>query len=168
MSNHFNNINYNFSIIQNISYTVTSSKVIPILTYWRLLAPSVFWHSEKRDQPPWEQQISRRRGTRKCKVTCVFYNWMFSYCKEHNHKEMSTETTVENVEEWTWCLTFTETTRLIRDGEKEGWGELWRWGERDIIYVSLHCPRQNDSCIKMGRDESHFNVALIMRDKVTR
>ena len=27
---------------------------------------------------------------------------------------------------------------------------------------------QNDSCIKMGNDESHFNVSLIVRDKVTR
>ena len=36
------------------------------------------------------------------------------------------------------------------------------------IYVSLHCRHQNDACIKMGSDESHFNVLLIMRDKVTR
>ena len=41
-------------------------------------------------------------------------------------------------------------------------------GEREIIYLSLHCHHQNDSCIKMGSDESHFNVALIVRDKVTR
>ena len=27
---------------------------------------------------------------------------------------------------------------------------------------------QNDSCIKMCSDESHFNVSLIVRDKVTR
>ena len=39
-------------------------------------------------------------------------------------------------------------------------------GERDII--SLHCHHRNDSCIKMGSDESHFNVSLIVRDKVTR
>ena len=49
--------------------------------------------------------------------------------------------------------------RLIRDGEKGG-------GE--IIYLSLHCHHQNDSCIEMGTDESHFNVSLIVRDKVTR
>ena len=41
-------------------------------------------------------------------------------------------------------------------------------GEREIIYLSLHCHHQNDSCIKMGSDESHFNVSLIVRDKVTR
>ena len=34
--------------------------------------------------------------------------------------------------------------------------------------VSLHCHHQNDFCIKMGSDESHFNVSLIVRDKVTR
>ena len=36
------------------------------------------------------------------------------------------------------------------------------------LYLSLHCHHQNDSCIKMGSDESHFNVSLIVRDKVTR
>ena len=49
--------------------------------------------------------------------------------------------------------------RLIRDGEKGGKG-AWRWGEREIIYLSLHCHHQNDSCIKMGSDESHFNVSV--------
>ena len=33
-------------------------------------------------------------------------------------------------------------------------------GEREIIYLSLHCYHQNDSCIKMGSDESHFNVSV--------
>ena len=41
-------------------------------------------------------------------------------------------------------------------------------GEREIIYLSLHCHHQNDFCIKMGSDESHFNVSLIVRHKVTR
>ena len=39
---------------------------------------------------------------------------------------------------------------------------------REIIYLSLHCHHQNHFCIKMGSDESHFNVSLIVRDKVTR
>ena len=30
----------------------------------------------------------------------------------------------------------------------------------EIIYLSLHRHRQNDSCIKMGSDESHFNVSV--------
>ena len=29
------------------------------------------------------------------------------------------------------------------------------------IYIPLHCHHQNDSCIKIGGDESHFNVSLI-------
>ena len=33
------------------------------------------------------------------------------------------------------------------------------WGQREI-YLSLHCHHQNDSCIKMGSDESHFNVSV--------
>ena len=45
---------------------------------------------------------------------------------------------------------------------------VWRWGKRGIIYLSLHCRSQNDSCIKMGSDERHFNVSLTVRDKVTR
>ena len=37
------------------------------------------------------------------------------------------------------------------------------------LYLTLHCHQQNNSCIKMGSDESHFNVSLIaIRDKVTR
>ena len=36
------------------------------------------------------------------------------------------------------------------------------------MYPSLHCHHQNDTCIKMGSDESHFNVSLIVRDKVAR
>ena len=41
-------------------------------------------------------------------------------------------------------------------------------GKREIIYLLLHCHHQNDFCIKMGSDESHFNVSLIERDKVAR
>ena len=44
-------------------------------------------------------------------------------------------------------------------------------GDEGRIYnyrISIHCHYQNDSCIKTGSDESHFNVSLIVRDKVTR
>ena len=37
-----------------------------------------------------------------------------------------------------------------------------------LLYLSLQCLHQNDSYIKMGSDESHFNVSLIVVDKVTR
>ena len=33
-------------------------------------------------------------------------------------------------------------------------------GEREIIYLSLHCHHQNDFCIKMGSDESRFSVPV--------
>ena len=33
-------------------------------------------------------------------------------------------------------------------------------GERDYIYIPLHYIHQNDSCIKMGSDESYFNVSV--------
>ena len=31
---------------------------------------------------------------------------------------------------------------------------------REIIYLSLHCHHQNNSYIKMGSDEGHFNVSV--------
>ena len=55
------------------------------------------------------------------------------------------------VSKQTWCLTSTETMRLIRDGEKGGGGEEgMEVGEREIIYLPLHCHHQNDFCIKMS------------------
>ena len=47
-------------------------------------------------------------------------------------------------------------------GRGEGGKGVWRWRKRE----ELHCHHQNDSCIKMGSDESHFDVSLIARDKV--
>ena len=46
----------------------------------------------------------------------------------------------------------TETMRLIRElgGER-----VWRWGKREIIYLSLRgCHHQNDFCIEMASDET--------------
>ena len=57
-------------------------------------------------------------------------------------------------------MTSTETIRLTRVGEKGSKG--------DIMYLSLHCRHMYDSCIKMGSIESHFNVSLNVRNKVTR
>ena len=41
-------------------------------------------------------------------------------------------------------------------------------GREGIIYLSLHCHHQTDFCIKVGSNENHFNVSLIVRDKATR
>ena len=38
--------------------------------------------------------------------------------------------------------------------------EVGEEGGREIIYPSLRCHHQNDSCITMGSDESHFNVLI--------
>ena len=69
----------------------------------------------------------------------------------------------------TWCLTSTETIKLIRDGENGGKG-VWRWGKRESILLCAYryTVTTKMTCIKMGSDESHFNVSLIVRDKVTR
>ena len=32
-------------------------------------------------------------------------------------------------------------------------------GQMEIIYLSLHCYHRNGFCIKVGSDESHFNVS---------
>ena len=53
-------------------------------------------------------------------------------------------------------------TRLIKLGTGEAGGGII------IGYLLLLCHQQNGSCIKMGSDESHFNVSLIVRDKVSR
>ena len=58
--------------------------------------------------------------------------------------------------------------RLIRVGEKGGGGGHRGGGRGRLLYLSLHCHHPHGSCIKMGCDESHFNVSLIVRDKVTR
>ena len=33
-------------------------------------------------------------------------------------------------------------------------------GEEGDYIPMLYCHHQNDSCIKMGNDESHFNVSV--------
>ena len=50
-----------------------------------------------------------------------------------------------------------------RGGRRYGSG-----GERESIYLSLHCHHQNDFCIKVGSDKNHFNVFIIVRDKITK
>ena len=53
-------------------------------------------------------------------------------------------------------------------GKREVGGREYGGGvERGLKYLSLHCHHQKDSCIKMGSDESHFNVSFIVSDKVT-
>ena len=46
--------------------------------------------------------------------------------------------------------------------------EVGEEGAGDYIPIAICCHHQNDFCIKMGSDESHFNVSLIARYKVTR
>ena len=36
-------------------------------------------------------------------------------------------------------------------------------GERETIYLPLHFHHHNDFCIKMGSDESHFNVSVLRK-----
>ena len=41
-------------------------------------------------------------------------------------------------------------------------------GGREVIYLWLYSHHHNDFCIKVGSDETRFNISLIVRDKVTR
>ena len=48
-------------------------------------------------------------------------------------------------------------------------GDPRRCGKRESIHVRLHCCcRQNYLSIKMGSDQSRFNILLIVRYKVTK
>ena len=49
-----------------------------------------------------------------------------------------------------------------------GGGEgVWRGG-RGRVYTYRYTVTTRMTCIKMGSDESHFNISSIVRDKVTR
>ena len=50
----------------------------------------------------------------------------------------------------------------------EGGMEVWEEGEYIYIYTYRYAVTTRMTCIKMDSDESHFNVSLIGRDKVTR
>ena len=56
--------------------------------------------------------------------------------------------------------------RLIRDGEKGGRG--YSGVGRGRLYSYRYSHHQHNFCIKVGSDESHFNLSLIVRDKFTR
>ena len=36
------------------------------------------------------------------------------------------------------------------------------------MYLSLYCHHQNESCLKIGSEESSFNVSLTVRGEITR
>ena len=60
------------------------------------------------------------------------------YCTQgiatQHHRQFSAFS--QQVSKETWCLTSTETIRLIRDGEKGGGGKgVWRRGERERLYT---------------------------------
>ena len=46
--------------------------------------------------------------------------------------------------------------------------ERYWGGGGGAIYLTLHCPPQNDFCIKIVSHENPFNVSFIVRGKVTR
>ena len=46
-----------------------------------------------------------------------------------------------------------------------GEGRVYTWWR---VYTYRYTVTTRMTCIKMGSDESHFNVSLIVRDKVTR
>ena len=63
----------------------------------------------------------------------------------------------------------------VHRNHKAYWGR-GEWGEggmevggggRGRVYTYRYTVTTRTTCIKMGSDESHFNVSLIVRDKVT-
>ena len=49
-----------------------------------------------------------------------------------------------------------------------GGGVMFVFEGRGRLYTNRYRHHQNDSRVKMGSDESHSNVSVIVRDKVTR
>ena len=49
---------------------------------------------------------------------------------------------------------------MMGGGGGGGGGVRRGGGGREIIHLWLHCHHQMDNCIKMGSDESHFNVSV--------
>ena len=47
-------------------------------------------------------------------------------------------------------------------------GKGYGGGGRGKVYTYHYTVTTRMTCIKMGSDESHFNVSLLVRDKVTR
>ena len=72
----------------------------------------------------------------------AFCWWNFTCGRDKSAMETESMDTVD-VSKQTWCLTSTETIRLIRDGENGGKG-VWRCEKRERIDLSLHCHHQND------------------------
>ena len=68
---------------------------------------------------------------------------------------------------YTWYLTSTETVRLIRDGKKRGKGYRG-WGRGRLYTYRDTVTTRMTPALRWAVYESHFNVSLIVRDKVTR
>ena len=52
----------------------------------------------------------------------------------------------------------------VGGGEEVNVGR-WRGVEGRRLYLTLHCHLQNDFCVKLRCDVSHFNVSLTVRRK---
>ena len=57
---------------------------------------------------------------------------------------------------------------LIRDRENGGEGGMEVGEEAEYNYTYRYTVTTRMTCIKMGSDESHFNVSFNVRNKVTR
>ena len=59
--------------------------------------------------------------------------------------------------------------RVVSEEVVAGTAEPKRWEKEETVpNDTLSVTARNDFCIKMGSDVSHFNVLLIVRDKVAK
>ena len=101
----------------------------------------------------------RFRYDRKCLLSCI-YNPQITISRTSLFSVNFNRNSVKNhPKPWTCPLMATEALRLMKDGKNGGKGYRGG-GKREIIYLSLQCHHQNDFCIKMGSDDSHFNVSV--------
>ena len=70
------------------------------------------------------------------------------------------------------CLMTTSTLRRVTGGDRDprGMGREGKGGgeEGGLCLTPPLCHHHNDSAIRRGSQERHFNVSLIVRGKVTR
>ncbi len=53
--------------------------------------------------------------------------------------------------------------RRVASEEVLAWIKISAGGERGRLHLTLHCRHENDSCIKMDSDESHFLASSIAK-----
>ena len=107
-------------------------------------------------------------------MTADTHTYAHSVSHTHTHTHYTTLNTCRPHYQW-WRLGRFRPVAVRGKNDRLLWNEKSACTENEeergslyiYIYISLYCHHQDDSCVKMGSEESH-NVSLIVKDKVTR